>query len=69
MSNIDYCERQFRHIAFSFTWDLFPAMYLFIMRNPIACEIAEGNWEIKIRIEEEIESEMQRMPALAIIKP
>ncbi len=46
-----------------FVWDFFPEMCRFMLRNPVACENTEGTWEIRTRSEEEVESEIQRIPA------
>ncbi len=63
--DVEYAEGHHSTSLSHFMWNFFPAMYAFMLRNPVACENTEGDWEIMTRSEEEIESEMQRIPALA----
>ena len=65
--DVEYAKGSNNTSLSHFVWDFFPAMYKFMLRNPVACEKDEGDWEIRTRSEEEIECEMQQIPAF--VKP
>ena len=63
--DVEYAKGNNATLLSHFVWDFFPEMCRFMLRNPVACENTEGTWEIRTRSEEEVESEVQRIPALA----